>query len=62
MTYSMKCPMCESVLRVEEDMEDEALVKMIEAGKKHLTEDHPSAPKMTAEAMEDMIKKNWKKE
>ena len=62
MMYKMKCPMCEQEIQVEEDMEDEALVKMMEVGRKHLDESHKDAPRMTEEEMEKMIKENWEKE
>jgi uncharacterized protein (UPF0212 family) len=60
--YKMKCPMCEVEMEVEEDMEDEALVKMVEKAKMHMDESHMDAPKMTEEEMKKMIKDSWKQE
>lgn len=62
MKYTLKCPMCEEVMTVEADTEEEAMKMMKEKGTAHMMAMHKDAPTMTEEESEKMIKENWKAE
>jgi len=63
MNYSMTCPNpCNQVIRVDAQNDDEAINKLMEAGKEHLKAKHPEMPPMPEAHMISMLKANMKKE
>ena len=63
MNYSMTCPSpCNQVLRVDAKNDEEAVNKLMAAGKEHLKKSHPEMPPMPEANMMSMLKSNMKKE
>jgi hypothetical protein len=62
MNYSFKCPApCNQELKVYAQNDDEAMGKLMAAGKVHIKEVHPNMPPMPEQQMKDMLKKGMKK-
>ena len=57
MDYSMTCPAtCNQVVKVNAKNDEEAISKLIRAGKAHMKESHPKMPPMSDEQMTKMLK------
>jgi predicted small metal-binding protein len=62
MKYSFTCPApCNQELKVDAQNDDEAMGKLMAAGKVHVKEAHPNMPPMPEQQMKDMLKKGMKK-
>jgi hypothetical protein len=62
MNYSMTCPSpCNQVMKVDAKNDDEAISKLMVAGKAHMKESHPKMPPMSDEQMKSMLKAGMKK-
>ena len=62
MKYSFKCPApCNKELNVDALTDDEAINKLMAAGKGHAKEAHPNMPPMSEQQMKDMLKAGMKK-
>ena len=62
MKYSFKCPApCNQELKVDAQNDDEAMKKLMEAGKVHVKAAHPNMPPKSEQEMKDMLKAGMKK-
>jgi predicted small metal-binding protein len=62
MKYSFKCPApCNKEIKVDAVTDDEAINKLMAAGKVHAKEAHPNMPPMSEKQMKDMLKAGMKK-
>ena len=62
MKYSFKCPApCNYEIKVDAQNDDEAIGKMMAAGKVHVKDAHADKPPMPEQQMKDMLKKGMKK-
>jgi len=62
MKYSFKCPApCNHEIKVDAQNDDEAMSKLMAAGKVHVKEAHADMPPMPEKEMKDMLKKGMKK-
>ncbi|HVN96397.1 MAG TPA: hypothetical protein VMT62_08210 [Syntrophorhabdaceae bacterium] len=62
MNYSFKCPApCSEEIKVDAKNDDEAVDKLMAAGKAHAKEKHPNMPPMSEKQMKDMLKAGMKK-
>ncbi|MCX5832992.1 MAG: hypothetical protein NTV99_00460 [Deltaproteobacteria bacterium] len=62
MKYSFKCPApCNYEIKVDAQNDDEAMSKMMAAGKVHVKEAHPDKPPMSEQQFKDILKKGMKK-
>jgi predicted small metal-binding protein len=62
MKYSFKCPApCNYELKVDAQNDDEAMTKLMAAGKVHVKEAHADKPPIPEKEMKDMLKKGMKK-
>jgi hypothetical protein len=60
--YSFKCPApCNEEIEVDAQNDNEAIEKLMTAGKAHAKKAHPNMPPMTDEQMKTMLKANMKK-
>jgi predicted small metal-binding protein len=60
--YSFKCPApCNQEIKVDAQNDDEAVNKLMAAGKAHAKEAHPKMPPMPDEQMKSMLKSGMKK-
>jgi len=57
----MKCPVCAHPLEVEAASEDEAMTKMMEMAKSHMSSVHPDMEMKTDEEMHQMVMDGWTK-
>lgn len=63
MKYSFKCPApCNYEINVDALTDDDAVNKIMAAGKVHAKEAHPDMPSMSERQMKDMFKAGMKKE
>jgi predicted small metal-binding protein len=62
MKYSFKCPApCNYEIKVDAQNDDEAMNKLMAAGKVHAKEKHPDMPPMSEQQRKDMFKAGMKK-
>ena len=62
MKYSFTCPApCNHEMKVDAQNDDEAMNKLIAAGKVHVKEKHPDMPPMSEQEMKDKLKAGMKK-
>jgi len=62
MKYSFKCPApCNYEIKVDAQNDDDAMNKLMAAGKVHAKEAHPNMPPMPEQKMKDMFKAGMKK-
>jgi len=62
MNYSMTCPSpCNQIMKVDAMNDEEAMSKLMVAGKEHLKKAHPDVPPMPEEQMKSLLKSNMKK-
>ena len=62
MKYSFTCAApCNYEIKVDAQTDDEAMTKIIAAGKVHIKEAHPDMPPMPEQQMKDMLKAGMKK-
>jgi hypothetical protein len=62
MKYSFQCPApCSKEIKVDAVSDDEAINKLMTAGKVHAKEAHPNMPAMSEQQMKDMVKAGMKK-
>jgi predicted small metal-binding protein len=62
MKYSFKCPApCNHEIKVDAPNDDEAMNKIMAAGKVHAKEAHPDMSPMSEQEMKDMLKAGMKK-
>jgi hypothetical protein len=60
--YSFKCPApCNEEIKVDAENDDDAVKKLMVAGKAHIKAAHPDMPPMTDEQMKSMLKAAMKK-
>lgn len=62
MKYSFNCPAGDKVLTVDAKNDDEAMKKLMEAGKMHMKEAHADMPAMSDEKMKKTMRSEMKKE
>jgi len=57
MEYSFKCPApCNHEIKVDAPNDDQAITKLMAAGKVHAEEKHPDMPPMSDQEIRDMLK------
>ena len=62
MKYSFTCPApCNYEIKVDAQTDDDAMNKIMAAGKVHAKEKHPNMPPMSEQQMKDMFKAGMKK-
>ncbi len=62
MKYSFKCPApCNYEIKVDAQNDNEAVDKIMAAGKVHAKSAHPDMPPMSEQKMKDMFKAGMKK-
>jgi hypothetical protein len=62
MTYSFTCPApCNYEVKVDALNDDEAINKLMAAGKVHAKAVHPDMPPMSEQQMKDMLKSGMKR-
>jgi hypothetical protein len=62
MKYSFKCPApCNHEIKVDAQNDEEAMNKLMAAGKVHAKEKHSDMPAMSEQQMKDMLKTGMKK-
>jgi len=62
MEYSFQCPEpCSKEIKVDALTDDEAINKLVAAGKVHAGEAHPDMPPMSEQQWKDMMKAGMKK-
>jgi hypothetical protein len=62
MQYSFKCPApCNYEIKVDAQNDDEAVNKLMAAGKVHVKDAHANMPPMPEQKMKDMFKAGMKK-
>ena len=62
MKYLFTCPApCNYEMKVEAQNDDEAVSKLMAAGKVHVKDAHPNMPPLSEKQMKDMLKEGMKK-
>jgi predicted small metal-binding protein len=62
MKYAFSCPSpCNYTINVEAQSDEEAIGKIVAAGKVHAKEAHPDMPPMTEQEMKQMVRTGMRK-